>query len=205
MKRKHKIFEENQKGFSLVEILLAIVILSLIITPILQVFISSMGVSNRSRELLGATEVAQMTLEVLNSKPMDSTPGIQGIRDMLTESGAHTLLPSLDHYTPVNTPYGVTGFSTHASFVSALRSSYGNASEMLCIVSDTTNEKRFSLHNVTHNGYSYDVVVSMTSDAAQPDDKYYTYDVFLEVFEVNDGVHYSERLLIMESAVVNTY
>lgn len=202
MKRRHKNIGQNQKGFSLVEILLAIVILSLIMTPILQVFLSSMSVSNKSRNLLGATEVAQMTLEVLNSKAMD---GAGGIQEMITESGAHTLLPALDSYTPVNTAYGSVGFGSHAAFVSAVKASYGSSSAMLCLVSNTSDVKRFALHNVSYNGYTYDVVVSMTSAALQPTDEYFTYDVFLEVFEVKDGVHYNKRLLIMESAVVNKY
>ena len=201
MKRENKRIGKNQKGFSLVEILLAIVILALIATPVLQVFVSSMNVSNRSRNLLGATEVAQMTLEVLNSKAMEGTNGIQ---EMLTDSGAHNLLPALGSYNPVNTPYGSTGFGSHASFVSALKSAYGNNTGMLCLVSDDGTNKRFALHNAVHNGYAYDVVVSMIPDA-EPGDEFYTYDVLLEVYEVKDGTHYNKRLLIMESAVVNKY
>ena len=201
MKRKHKVIGKNQKGFSLVEILLAIVILSLIVTPILQIFVSSMNISNRSRKLLGATEVAQMTLEVLNSKAME---GAGGIQEMITQSGAHVLLPALDTYVPANTSFGSTGFTEHSAFVGALKSAYGNNTSMLCLVSDTESVKRFSLHNVRHNGYQYDVVVSMEADK-EPSDEYFTYDVYLEVFDVKDGNHYNKRLLIMESAVINKY
>lgn len=197
---EHKIMRKNQKGFSLVEILLAIVILSLVVTPILSVFISSMNISNRSRNLLGATEVAQMTLEVLNSKPMD---GAGGIQFMLTDPGQHNILPALEEYKPTNTSFG-SGVSSHNGFVSALKSSYSTNSSELCLFADGGDSKRFSLHNVEHNSVVYDVVVSMTSNM-NPGDMYYTYDVFLEVYEVEEGAHYSNRLITMESAVVNMY
>ncbi len=200
MKREKQILKKNQNGFSLVEILLAIVILSLIMTPILQIFVSSMNISNRSRRLLGATEVAQMTLEVLNSKPMD---GAGGIQEMLTQAGSYTFLPAMSNYNTTNTSMGSVP-ADHDSFVTALQGSYVTNPNEICITAISEGEKFFALHNIVHNGYVYDVVVSMESNGVTTD-KYFTYDVFLEVYEAEAGNHYSKRLLTMESAVLNKY
>lgn len=200
MKNVKKLIKKNQKGFSLVEILLAIVILSLVVTPILQVFVSSMSISGRSRDLLGATEVAQMTLEVLTSKSMDDAGGI---KFMLTDPGQHVILPALSSYNPTNTAFGGSA-STHGGFVNSLKSSYSSNTNELCLYADGTDVKRFALHNVEHNNTVYDVVVSMTANPPAGA-LYYTYDVYLEVFEAEDNVHYSKSLLAMESAVVNKY
>lgn len=201
MKIKHKIKNAKHAGFSLVEILLAIVILALVITPILQTVLSSMSISNRSRNLLGATEVGQMTLEVLNSKAMEGTGGIE---EMLTTSGIR-MLPAISSYVPTKVTYGSLSFSSHSSFVNAIKTNYANNDGKLCFVSNNESVKRFALHNVEHNGLEYDVVVSMTSTASEPTDKYFTYDVYLEVYEVKDGCHYNKRLISMESAVINKF
>ncbi len=199
----------KNKGFSLVEILLAIVILALVLTPVLQIFTTSMSISNRSKRLLGATEVAEMTLEVLNSKPME---GADGIKEVFATSGNRVLLPALGSSSTFSVVQdNISASTSHEQYVSKLNctmaagvasrySRYSVEGEIL----------RFTLINVVHNGYVYDVAVSMTPQKADAAGDYYTYDVFLEVYSAEKNsegeyVHYNQKLIEMNSAVVNKY
>lgn len=201
--------DRKNKGFSLVEILLAIVILALILTPVLQIFTTSMSISNRSKRLLGATEVAEMTLEVLNSKPMEGT---DGIKEVFGANGSRVLLPALGSGTSFTVQSAnVSASTSHAQFVSKLTYTTGaGVASRYCNYSVEGEDLRFALVNIVHNGYIYDVVVSMTPQKISASDEYYTYDVFLEVYGAeknSEGYfeHYEDKLIEMNSAVVNKY
>lgn len=75
--KKLKSYETN-KGFSLVEVLLAIVILGLIAVPILQMFFSSYKINEKSKRMLTAAELAQTTIEALSSQTYDENVTIKG-------------------------------------------------------------------------------------------------------------------------------
>ena len=63
-----KIDEERNKGFSLVEVLLAIVILGLVATPILSSLFSSLKINKEAKDILIATDLAQSTMEYYESQ-----------------------------------------------------------------------------------------------------------------------------------------
>ena len=74
------------KGFSLIEVLAAIVILGLIAAPVLQMFYSSMAMNLKSKKYLAASELAQTAIENISSqtwkdnKPLtDNTTTIYGL------------------------------------------------------------------------------------------------------------------------------
>lgn len=62
-----KIFKKNAKGFSLVEVLCAVVLLALVATPILQALCQGMVVNNKSRKMLAAADLASDTMEFVSS------------------------------------------------------------------------------------------------------------------------------------------
>ena len=69
---------ESNKGFSLVEVLLAIVILGIIAVPVLQMFFSSYKINEKSKRMLTAAELAQTTIEALSSQTYDENLTIKG-------------------------------------------------------------------------------------------------------------------------------
>lgn len=69
---------ELNKGFTLVEVLLAIVILGLIAVPILQMFFSSYKINEKSKRMLTAAELAQTTIEALSSQTYEENLTIKG-------------------------------------------------------------------------------------------------------------------------------
>ena len=66
-------FHKKNKGFALVEVLIAITILTVVISPIIFTFVSSSKVNQKSKRVLSATEMAQNMFEAISSKkPEDS-------------------------------------------------------------------------------------------------------------------------------------
>jgi prepilin-type N-terminal cleavage/methylation domain-containing protein len=77
MRKKEKM-NVNNKGFSLVEVLLAVVILGLIAAPILQMFYTSYQINNKSKRMLNAAELAQTTMEALTSQTYGESKTVKG-------------------------------------------------------------------------------------------------------------------------------
>ncbi len=71
MKNIIKKMKKNKAGFSLLEILLAVVLLAIVVTPLIQTIYSSMALNNRARIMMGAQEFGQTIIEDLESKPYD--------------------------------------------------------------------------------------------------------------------------------------
>jgi prepilin-type N-terminal cleavage/methylation domain-containing protein len=65
-------FIKNKKGFTLLEVLISLVILSIIITPILAVFTSAMQTTMISQDLLDGAYIAQNVYENLVAEDYDS-------------------------------------------------------------------------------------------------------------------------------------
>lgn len=61
MERKER--KQNNKGFSLIELIVAVVIIALVVGPVLHAFVSSASMNRSSKEKLKATTVAQNVME----------------------------------------------------------------------------------------------------------------------------------------------
>lgn len=62
--------KQNNKGFSLVEIIVAVVIIALVVGPILHAFYTSAHVNRTSKNMLKATTVAQNVMEDVKGTPL---------------------------------------------------------------------------------------------------------------------------------------
>lgn len=60
--------KENNRGFTLVEIVCAIAVLAVLIAPVMQSFMTSAVINRRSRIVMAETDVAQTVLEGLTDK-----------------------------------------------------------------------------------------------------------------------------------------
>lgn len=196
--RRRKKQNYNQNGFSLVEVLLAIVILALVATPILQIFVSSMNISNDSRRFLGATEIGQAVLEQLNSTTVDDD---SALREQLGNAATNIHFMGANYAVlPISPP------SSHSNFVNGiLRVSMLNHSTNACPAECASDEVYFAYHDVDHNGYKYDVVVSLVPDSATSGNDFFVYHAYVEVYSVDkkSTKHYDELLVKLDGAVFN--
>lgn len=80
MNRLKKKKRSGNEGFSLVEVLCAVVLLAIIAAPVLQMFYSSYAMNQRSKKYLAAADLAQTVMEGISaqtyedSKTVESTP-----------------------------------------------------------------------------------------------------------------------------------
>ena len=71
MWRKSRKRKENRKGVTLFEVMIALALFAVIITPVMRSFITAMKVNQRSRETMIATDVAQSIMEGISGKTYD--------------------------------------------------------------------------------------------------------------------------------------
>ena len=67
MKKIIKKKKSNNLGFSLLEILLAVVLLAIVVTPLIQTIYTSMALNKKARVLMSATELGQSYVELFES------------------------------------------------------------------------------------------------------------------------------------------
>ncbi len=196
-------------GFSLIEVLLAIVILGLVAAPILQIFLTSAKINNRSREVMAATDVANLTMEYLTSMDFDND-----IKPLLTENTSTERFPALS-YTATATDMG-TSHGTLADFESNIVANYTADSKQIfynSIMGDSC--LGVAVKDIEYNGFTFDMIIWFESNK-EGSDEYYTYDVVLEVFKAQDAIveddegnksevfsHFNEKIITVDGAVAN--
>ena len=65
-----KRLKKNNKGFSLVELIAAVAILAVVVTPLLHSFVTSTKISNRATEISEATLAGKNILEAVDARPL---------------------------------------------------------------------------------------------------------------------------------------
>ncbi len=215
MKVMKKIKKKN-RGFSLIEVLLAIVILGLVAAPILQLFITSMNINNRSKKLMAATDVSAIIMETLSGMTVDTDT--EGIRAVLTKADDSMRFESLSYEVEAS-DYGIAATDIH-KFELDMWTSYrtGLGEEIVYSLEFPSSPGKFgvAMGDVKYNGYTFDVIIWF--EPVNSSGKYHTYDVTVEVFDLvevevppaNPGEeptteirHFETKLTSVEGAVAN--
>lgn len=84
MKKIIKKMKKNNSGFSLLEILLAVILLAIVVTPLIQTIYTSMSLNKKARIMMGATDVGQHQVEYFEAQTYDDISS-------LFSSGHYTL------------------------------------------------------------------------------------------------------------------
>ena len=185
---------KNNKGFSLVEVLCAIVLLALIATPILQAIVQGMSLNVKSRKLLAASDLTSDTAEFVSSLVFEdfsySESGtnykVTGLKsfywgnDLAEVSSLKLYNRSLVYpvdYTDPDTglpAYGPTGtYSSLSSLSGAALTKFGVA---------YNSGRKLVIENVDMDGFKFDITIE-TLKPNSSGDKYFCYDVFISVRE----------------------
>lgn len=184
--RKKK--KTNQKGFSLVEVLCAIVLLTLVATPVIQIIFSSFTLNIKSKKMLAAADLTSDAMEYISSLAFDDytyTP--EGAAGPTTIVGAKQCYWSdtlggydaLIIHDAANNTYAVYPGGPVGEFAS-----YGVVGEL---------SREIVLNNVDYNGYKYRVSIKLVSDKNVSTDKYWVYKATIKVFDGTDASYcYSE-------------
>lgn len=196
-------------GFSLIEVLLAIVILGLVAAPILQIFLTSAKINNRSREVMAATDVANLTMEYLTSMKFDDE-----IKTVFTEPTSTERIPALS-YTSTASNMG-TSHGTLVAFEADIVENYTAAAKTINYNSIMGDDcLGVAIRGIEYNGFTFDMIIWFESNKVSSDE-YYTYDVVVEVFKAQDAIveddegnvsevfaHFNEKIITVNGAVAN--
>lgn len=211
--KKSKIAQKvkSSKGFSLLEVLLAIVILGLIAAPILQLFLSSAKMNLKSREILGATDLANMTMEYITSMKFEGEEGaLYHFTEHATEDYAR--IPAIGYScgSAAITPGDVC--DTVDLFTKEIQTTYSGMSGNVNYYykSSSGDYLGVSLHNIEYNNQEYDMIIWF--EATNSTQTFYTYDVTIDVYNdeerVNDEgvgytVNFANKIVSVNGAIAN--
>ena len=71
MSKKNHLEGKQNKGFTIVEVLIAITILAIIVVPLLQAFVTSSRTNAKAKQLMKATTLAQNVMEELKANSLE--------------------------------------------------------------------------------------------------------------------------------------
>lgn len=188
----HKIFNRfkslNNKALSLVEVLLAIVILALVATPILQVYYSSLSMNQQSRKMLDAADLTDATLEFVSSKVFEEY--------QYTHNSSTIVVPGLKdfYWGPDMNPFNnqakqntlkLYGISNSTLFPDGPKCNYSNLfwyPETATAGAGDVKGMQLCCGNVKYNNSDYCVRIIIEGDPSTSD-AYYSYKVTVEVYD----------------------
>lgn len=241
--------KENNKGFSLIEIVIAMAMIAIVVLPILQTFIASARINRNARQTMIQTDVAQTIMEGFADKTfmeISETAGklaagenISGNPAPFSSINDNEFNKGLTANVPVTAPsLGLTltsvaknqivwqsvaintidigsdnsiSMSMNQTFGNDVRNSFiaANAADpdrKLMAVYEGKNPLLFLAYgNIEYGGYHYDAVVSFVPMAKLTTDKYYTYNVFLTLYEYDPNKpaeRFTHALMKMESGIM---
>lgn len=196
MKKENKVNNKllSNAGFSLMEVLLAVVLLALVAFPIFRIFMVSMKTNNRSREIMKANDLAQEMAEYFESTCYDSMPApdnVVGLKETLTKTGSALRIPGINYtasdYDNFQT-YFYDSITSEAGFLAQSRSTNVPMSNNVCMHSswgDADGEHLcVNFYNLRLAGEreSFDGIVYFRPTKQSDSDKYFVYDVEINIY-----------------------
>lgn len=171
MKRIVKKKKKNNLGFSLLEVLLAVVLLAIIVTPLIQTVYTSMSLNKKSRILMGATDVGQSAVEFFESLTYDD------IKTLLENDGATVNIPAINYTAKAEDEGGGSWYgqntdaTTEAEWaerkknwtafaeLAAYTNAFAGLNDKYIAFKSSDNFDFYAINKVTSNGFDYDLVV----------------------------------------------
>ena len=150
---------KNNKAFSLVEVLCAIVLLAIVATPILQAIMGGLNLNLKSRKLLGAADLTAGTMEFVSSLVFEDYS-----------------------YTSGGTTFSVNGYDTYFwDCAAGVRAIYPNGPVGTFEAASGSPSQTVKITNIDYDGFKYKMFIKCSPESST--DEYFTYKVVVEVCE----------------------
>ena len=180
MNKKNHLQGKQNKGFTLVEVLIAMTILSIIVVPLLRAFVTSSRTNAKAKELMKATTVAQNIMEELKANSLEDIArqfnnnenrtyttknSISGLAaTAANKDNAWEGTVASNKFVPVITSdQASAGISPTASIRDDANLSTNTAG---VFVGQSSGKYNFLLEEVTRESAKFDVALEITKNAA---------------------------------------
>jgi prepilin-type N-terminal cleavage/methylation domain-containing protein len=177
--RKRKKTKSNS-GFSLIEVLLAVVLLGLIAAPILQMFYSSYAMNMKSKKYLAGADLLQTVMEGVSAQTWEDSKSVDG---KVTLSGLQTYYSGLSVATDNKKLYEVYCSDAVGTITEISGAPTGR------VVTKTTNGGELTgikFSNVSYGGYKFSVEYVFTPPTVKTN-KYWTENIEATVSLIENG------------------
>ena len=175
MKMKFKNIKFQKKGFSLIEVLCAIVLLALVATPVIQIIYSSFSMNIKSKEMLVAADLTSEVMEYVSSLAYEN--------HSYTKTGAtsSTIIMGAKNYY----------FSSYPQAYNSSTGKYSLCPTGTCGTKDATLSSGtvLALKDVDYSGYKFRVSIEFVEDSATAANTYHFYNVYVKVCDNDDPSH----------------
>lgn len=179
--------KRHNKGFSLVEVLCAIVLLGLIAAPLIQMIYSSYETNQKSKKYLAATDLCQAVMEGISA---------QTYEDSKTQGTSSETIEGLGNYYFGTSKLGVKGLYGSPKSNSVSTIPVGDCSSNPDGDAFQGNrDKTAYFTKVSYGGFKFNVTITAKESGVYPvasNKKYYTIPMEVAVYDVrDDGVTFT--------------
>lgn len=182
MKKRKNTSRNTRKnaGFSLIEVLLAVVLLGLIAAPVLQMFYSSYAMNLKSKKYLAGADLLQTVMEGVSAQTWEDSKSVDG---KVTLSGLNTYYTGLVVGTDNQKLYAIYSSDPVGTVVEISGAPTGRVSAKTTNGGELTAIK---FRNVSYGGYNFAVEYNFTAPTVTTN-KYWTETVKATVYLIEGG------------------
>lgn len=151
---------QNQKGFSLIEVIVSMAMLAIIVVPLLSYFVSSTQYNARQKNKQNATFLAQSIIEECKDKTLTDIARSFHITDDTKMEKGFTIVDSASiggHTSNIQEVYG-----DHTPITDATKDSYDEATDKF--VNSTDGKLYYAIYNIQRDGNKYDALITMDTN-----------------------------------------
>ncbi|MCR4585174.1 MAG: hypothetical protein K5686_05560 [Lachnospiraceae bacterium] len=206
--------KSDNKGLTLLEILISVCLLMILLMPISSALLTSVKINAKARTLLTATDVAQSIMEDISEKTY--TECLSTMKSLENASKARSAkligFSAIDgdkfndssNVSKVSFPGGIAPVTINSTSLGAntslISNNKGLNAKFAEIMKGYTGKKQliYALDSnsllmymgyvgVSSKGKVYDVIISFLPLARTSTDQFYTYEVFLDVYDAKDS------------------
>ena len=184
MKKCNRKRKENNKGFSLVEVLCAIVLLGLVAAPFLQMIYSSYATNLKSKKYLAASDLCQTIMEGVSSQTYEDSKTVGTSTQTVTGVGNY-YFPDSSHGSKLGNK-GLYGSPSYTSEPKTIPQ--GNCNSNPDGDAFSGSDKTAYFKDITYAGYKFNVTITAKESGLYPSTKtYFTVPIEVAVYDAESS------------------
>ena len=158
---------DNNKGFSLIELLISITIMAIIVLPLLNNFVTSAKINSKAKRIQNETFYTQNLLEKLKAESMTDIAAMFDYPEDFSGLDGQ----ALELYLEVNGEFKVVNEDNKSSVRTSFSDTDGNVDYSYKLIEKTDAPYYFALKNISINNRVYDALITLDPTAYIQEDE----------------------------------